>query len=96
VRQRIQREDHEEFLFSLYPVFVKNDGSVDDAAARICLDGYSSPFIRGPEEKGRGASLQPDKAFEIAKGYLQEKVKAIWDWEEDVSLLNLASVEIGP
>ena len=94
VRQRIQREDHEEFLFSLHPLFVKNDGVVDEMAARICIDAYSHPLVGRPGEKGLGEGLAPQKAFEIAKRHLQEKIKSIWDWEEDVSLLNLALVQI--
>jgi hypothetical protein len=96
VRLRIQREDHEEFLFSLHPVFVREESSIDDRTARICLESYSSPFVKGMGDRGLATNLRPDKAFEIAKRHLQEKVKTIWDWEEDVSLLNLALVQIGP
>lgn len=94
VRQRIQREDHEEFLFSLYPVFVREDRMTDDLSARICLDAYSQPFTKGLEDEEPKIKLHPDKAFEIAKRSLQEKVKSIWDWEEDVSLLSLALVQM--
>lgn len=39
--------------------------------------------------------LEPDDAFEVAKSRLQKEVKSIWDWDEDVSLLNLALVAFG-
>ncbi len=95
VRQRIQREDHEEFLFSLHPVFVGEGRTIDDHSARICLDSYSQPFARELEEGELKVNLRPDKAFEIAKHHLQQTLKTIWDWDEDVSLLNLALVQIG-
>ncbi|MBI4487688.1 MAG: DEAD/DEAH box helicase [Deltaproteobacteria bacterium] len=93
VRQRIQREDHEEFLFSLHPVFVRDDGSVDNIAAGVCLESYSHPSPKDPQEEGK-AGLRPDKALKIAKVDVQEKVQSIWDWNEDVSLLHLALVRI--
>lgn len=94
VRQRIQREDHEEFLFSLHPVFVRRDGSLDDIAARVCLDSYNQTSPKPAEQEGLDGNLQPDKAFETASAHLRAKVKTIWDWDEDVSLLNLAFVQI--
>jgi superfamily II DNA/RNA helicase len=94
VRQRIQREDHEEFLFSLYPVFVRDDGAMDDLAARVCVDAYCQPLIKTSEQKGLDVDLRSDRAFEIASAHLQARVKTIWDWNEDVSLLNLALVQI--
>lgn len=67
---------------------------IDDHSARICIDAYSQLLAKGLEEEGLQISLRLDKAFEIAKQCLQEKIKAIWDWEEDVSLLNLAVIQI--
>src|SRR5262249_25527629 len=91
VRQRIHRDGNEEFMFSLHPVFVADDGAIDDYAAKVSLESYGLSLNDQVEVK-----LAPDDAFEIAKGRLQEEVKTIWDWEEDVSLLNLALVAIGP
>lgn len=87
VRQRIHRDDHEEFLFSLHPVFVAGDSTIDDVAARLSLESYGQPL-----DDEIIIDLGPDDAFAIAKGRLQKQVKSIWDWEEDVSLLNLALV----
>ncbi|MGH7824805.1 MAG: DEAD/DEAH box helicase [Candidatus Binatia bacterium] len=87
VRQRIHRDDQEEFLFSLHPVFVTDDGTIDDVAAKVSLECYSIPLTSELE-----VHFQPDAAFEIAKGRLETEVKAIWDWKEDVTLLNLALV----
>ena len=91
VRQRIHRDDHEEFLFGLHPVFVADDGMIDDIAAKLCLESYSDAPNREIH-----VHREPDDAFEIAQRRLQNQVKTIWDWEEDVSLLNLALVAIGP
>ena len=91
VRQRIHRDDHEEFLFSLHPIFVTDEGTIDDVSAKLSLESYSDSLHREIH-----VNLGPDDAFEIAKGRLQKEVKTIWDWEEDVSLLNLALVAIGP
>jgi superfamily II DNA or RNA helicase len=90
VRQRIHRDDHEEFLFALYPIFVEDDGTIDDIAAKVCLESYSDTLNREIQ-----VHLGPDDAFQIAKERLEKQVKNIWDWEEDVSLLNLALVAIG-
>jgi len=94
VRERILREDHEEFLFSLCPVFVGEGGAIDDSTTRVCLDSYSRAPAKEWGYKPVSAGIQPDKAFEIARAHLQEKVKNIWDWDEDVSLLNLALVTV--
>jgi hypothetical protein len=52
------------------------------------------PISGGPAGTD-GTSVGADKAFEVAKSYLQEQVKeSIWDWDEDVSLLNLAAVVV--
>ena len=67
-----------------------DEGTIDDSAAKVSLESYSYSLYS--ELKIR---LGPDNAFEIAKGRLQKQVKSIWDWEEDVSLLNLALVAFG-
>jgi hypothetical protein len=96
VRGRIQREDNEEFLFSLHSLFVRDDKTIDEETAKASLDSYGRPVA----EKICGGELLcavgVDSAFALAKNYLQEQVGAsIWDWDEDVSLLNLASVLVG-
>ena len=90
VRQRIHRDDHEEFLFALHPIFIGDDGTIDDITAKTCLESYSDSLNRDIQ-----IHLGSDDAFEIAKGRLQKQVKTIWDWEEDVTLLNLALVAVG-
>jgi hypothetical protein len=91
VRQRIHRDDHEEFLFAMHPIFVGDDGTIDDIAAKVCLESYSDTLNIEIQ-----VQLRPDDAFQIAKERLEKQVKSIWDWDEDVSLLNLALVAIGP
>ena len=63
---------------------------------RVSLDSYSISTSQKTCESEFISNVQTDKAFEIAKAYLQEQVKeSIWDWDEDVSLLNLAAVLVG-
>jgi len=88
VRQRIHRDNHEDFLFSLHPVFVTDNSASDSVAAKASLESFSDPL-----NKDIHVRPKPNDAFEIAKVHLQKEVKTIWDWEEDVSLLNLAFVE---
>src|SRR5439155_9617583 len=40
VRSRIQREDNEEFLFSLHPIFVRDDKTIDEKTAKASIDSY--------------------------------------------------------
>lgn len=95
VRSRIQREDTEEFLFSLHPVFIREDKTIDEVTTRVSLKSYGHPPSHETLENDALSRIRPDKAFEIARAYLQEQVKeSIWDWDEDVSLLNLAAVVV--
>ncbi len=95
IRTRIQREDNEEFLFSLHPVFVKEDKTIDEVTTRVSLDSYGGTPSEETCDRESHSNVRPDKAFEIAKAHLQEQVGgSIWDWDEDVSLLNLAGVVV--
>jgi superfamily II DNA or RNA helicase len=95
VRSRIQREDNEEFLFSLHPILVRDDKSIDELTTRVSLESYGHPSPHETLESDVLSGIRPDKAFEIAKAYLQEQVGgSIWDWDEDVSVLNLARVVV--
>ena len=93
VRGRIQREENEEFLFSLQPVFVRHDKTIDDKTAKASLDSYGGSVSQDICERQILSNIGADKAFDIAKTYLQEQIgESIWDWDEDVSLLNVAAV----
>ena len=95
VRSRIQREDNEEFLFGLHPIFVRDDKTIDEKIAKASIDSYGRPATEEIFEKEPNSEIRADSAFEIAKAYLQKQVgDSIWDWDEDVSLLNVASVVI--
>jgi len=96
VRSRIQREDNEEFLFSLHPIFVREDKTIDEVTTRVSLDSYGHPASAEICERDLVSNIRADEVFEIARAHLQEQVgESIWDWDEDVSLLNLASVVVG-
>jgi hypothetical protein len=95
IRERILREDHEEFLFTFCPVFVREDGSIDEVTTRVCLESYSHTSAKEYGDKPLDAGIRPDQAFAIAKAHLQKNIQNIWDWDEDVSLLNVAFVMIG-
>lgn len=97
VRSRIQRADNEEFLFSLHPIFVREDKTIDEKIAKVSIDSYGGSAAEEICERELRSEIRADKAFEIGKGYLQKQVgDSIWDWDEDVSLLNLASVVVSP
>jgi superfamily II DNA or RNA helicase len=96
VRGRIQREDNEEFLFSLHPVFVREDKTIDEVTTRISLDSYGYSESGRICEKEVVFKIPVADAFEVAKAFLHKQVgESIWDWDEDVSLLNLAAVVTG-
>ncbi|MPZ76760.1 MAG: DEAD/DEAH box helicase [Deltaproteobacteria bacterium] len=95
VRGRIQREDNEEFLFSLHPVFVRDDKTMDEKTAKASIDSYGYPPSEDICQREIHSNDGADRAFEIAKTYLQGQIgESIWDWDEDVSLLNLAAVVV--
>ena len=88
VRSRIQRESEEEFLFDMYTVFIDQKYEIRDDIAQLCQRNYSdSDEIFDTEQQ-----VDIDKATEIANEYLQDNVDILWDWEEDVELLNVAYV----
>ncbi len=88
VRSRIQREAEEEFLFDMYTIFVDENYEIRDDLAQICQRSYSD----NEEILDTSCSMDIHKAKEIANNYLQENVDILWDWEEDVELLNMAYV----
>ncbi len=91
VRNRIQRQEEEEFLFDMYTIFIDKDYRINDEIAYLCQRNYSLNENDSLEHK---IDIDVQKAENIAKEYLQQKIKKIWDWEEDVELLNIALVYI--
>jgi hypothetical protein len=86
VRRRITREDGDECLFDFQPVFVRDDGEVDENAATAA--------VNTPAADASMQSIAPDVArlFEVAQRHLQT-VGDLWDWEEDVEFIGTSWVE---
>ncbi len=85
VRQRIEHETGAEYLFQLRPVFVRDDGTVDEEAVgpAVALTGEDGPTIGGVPD--------PRAAFDVAKAHLEGRA-GIWDWDDDVEFLGLSWV----
>ena len=62
-----------EFLFSLQPVFVRHDKTIDDKTAKASLDSYGGSVSQDICERQILSNIGADKAFDIAKTYLQEQ-----------------------
>ena len=90
IRSRVQRPEGEEFLFDLRTVFVTETGKIDEQAAALCASHYSE----ADGEMPRAARLSMRDAYHLARAHLEEAVEHIWDWDEDVSLLNCALVRL--
>ncbi len=85
IRQRISREDSDECLFHFEPLFVSDNEQIDNDSALMALN-------KSEEAPPQGSIPNLSKAFQIAKGYIEQKA-GIWDWEEDVEFLGLSRVE---
>lgn len=86
VRKRVTREDGDECFFQFSPVFVSNDGQIDESAlsAAVTKEAIDSS---NPQIYPR----DPSAPFEIAKRYLESKL-SLWDWDDEVELLKLSWV----
>ncbi|MEI7835790.1 MAG: helicase-related protein [Planctomycetota bacterium] len=86
VRERITREGGDECLFRFTPVFVSEDGQVNEAA-------LSEAVTRSAIEESKLDVLPPDpaKAFQVAKKHVEESA-GVWDWADDVEFLGLSWV----
>jgi len=85
IRRRIAREDGDEYLFELAPVFSTTEGKVDEAAL-----GFAMRYTTG---SGASAANPPDPgvAFKAVRKHLEQKA-GIWDWDEDVEFIGLSWV----
>jgi hypothetical protein len=86
VRNRVTREDGDECLFRLEPVFVDSSNHVDEDALITALTAEAT------DSSYPQPSLSPDLAFETARCHLENKV-GLWDWTDDVEFLSLSWVE---
>lgn len=86
VRNRVTREDGDECLFRLEPVFVDSSNHVQEDVVLTALtaEATDSTFPK--------PNLDPAIAFETAKGHLEAKI-GLWDWTDDVEFLSLSWVE---
>jgi hypothetical protein len=80
------REEGDDYLFSFHAVFVTEDGRVDEAAASrsVAAEGEASPDGRGGDSLAR--------ALAVARQHLEGEL-ALWDWDEQMELLNASWVE---
>ena len=85
IRHRMAREDADEYLFEVAPVFSSAEGKVNetalDSAMRYTASSATSTVI--PPD--------PSKAFQAVKKHLEEKA-SIWDWDEDIEFIGLSWV----
>lgn len=86
VRRRITREDGDECLFDFQPIFVREDGEIDESAA--------TASVNTPATEAASGIVPPDvgPSFEAAQRHLQT-VGSLWDWEEDVEFIGTSWVE---
>lgn len=91
IRSRVQRGEEEEFLFDMYTVFVDHNYEVNDSLAQLSQRSYSQN--RQSQTDG-SISMDVGRAGAVADAYLRENVEVIWDWDEDVELLNVALVQV--
>ncbi|MBI4516291.1 MAG: DEAD/DEAH box helicase family protein [Deltaproteobacteria bacterium] len=89
IRSRVQRPEGEEYLFDLRTVFVTDAGKIDEQAAAVCASHYSEP-----ENHLSPPRLAISEAYRLARSYLEGTAEQIWDWDEDVSVLNCARVMV--
>lgn len=87
VRERITQEYGEEWLFSFYSVFVTENGKIRQDAAKAAVEtsgeSFNAPFV----DSGKLHSL-----YQKAQEHLENTLN-LWDWDEEVDLLNMAVVE---
>jgi ERCC4-related helicase/HKD family nuclease len=83
VRRRIAREDGDEYLFELAPVFSTADGKINEIALDFAMRHATSSTT--PAEN----PPDPTMAFEAVKKYLEPKA-SIWDWDEDVEFIGIS------
>jgi ERCC4-related helicase len=87
VRRRITREDGDECLFDFHPVFVREDGEIDDNAATASVN---TPAVDAPPTEIVPSDIT--RSFEAARNHLQAAAN-LWDWEEDVEFIGTSWIE---
>ena len=92
VRNRVQREDGDEYLFSLYTVVISAEGKPDDELATVAASSYSKDDPLPPSANYLVSALDDlriDRAHQVARAEIERKAQ-FWDWDEDVELIGVA------
>jgi len=90
LRRPVSREDGDEYLFKFSPVFVTDDGRIDEGAL--------TEAVRGTGEETRTAVEplpDPTVAFRRARKHLAETA-GLWDWADEAEFIALSRVEFVP
>lgn len=86
VKKRITQELGDEYLFAFHSVFIDDKGNVTPEISKTLIE-TKSEAVETYKEK-----LQVEDKIQKVKKYLEESAD-IWDWEEEVDLINAARVE---
>jgi SNF2 family DNA or RNA helicase/HKD family nuclease len=86
VKKRVTQELGDEYLFAFRSVFLDDIDNINLKALNASLEAESN-LIEPHQEK-----LNIDSKLEKAKRYLEKDID-IWDWDEEVDLINIARVE---
>ncbi len=98
VRSRLGREDGDEYIFGLFAVAVRGNGTVDERLTATAAGAFTleDDLPSGAAEALHSLeSFDLDNAYQIAKTYLETKAK-LWDWEEDVDVVGVAKLVGAP
>ena len=86
IKKAVAQELGDEYLFVFHSVFLDDKGSINSKALKSAIENKSET-VETFQEK-----LQIRDKFEKVREYLENKVD-IWDWEEEVDLINVARVD---
>jgi hypothetical protein len=91
VRSQVPREDGDEYLFDFHCVVLDEQLQPDERLKRLAENSWSAQF-----EGRSGADLTWDweRAYDAAKTCLTNKLANLWDWDEEVILLNAAEITV--
>jgi len=85
VKKRITQQLGDEYLFTFHSIFLDDNDDINLNALKASLEDRSD-FLQPSNEK-----INVDDRFERVKHHLEKDIE-IWDWEEEVDLINIARV----
>jgi hypothetical protein len=94
VRERVQREHGDEYLFNFYTIVITPNRTVDEDLAEWAASCYSNddaPSVKTATLLSALDGLGLEAAYQSARAAIEKKA-AFWDWDEDVDLIGLAKV----